>query len=104
MQLQPGKRFHAERQQRFADVKPRKLFAFEYNHAPPGAGEQRSGRASGRSAAYDGDIVNLAAHRLDRSKLAKACRSKKPDTDTRLSRTRGMPVFRLPQRSMTVLC
>src|SRR5262245_44701767 len=64
MQPEPGKRFHAERQQRFANVKPWKLFAFEYNHTPPGAGEQRSSRASGRSAAYDGDIVNTAAHRL----------------------------------------
>src|SRR4029077_10663834 len=37
MQPQPGKRFHAERQERFADVKTRKLFAFEDNHAAASA-------------------------------------------------------------------
>jgi len=53
---------HAERQQRLADVKPRKLFALEENHATSGAREQRRGRAAGRSAANDRDVVHAAAH------------------------------------------
>src|ERR1700757_173713 len=62
MQPEPGKCFHAERQQRFADVKPRKFFAFEYDHAPPGAGEERRSRAAGRATADDSDIVNRFRH------------------------------------------
>src|SRR5262245_59218012 len=83
MQPEPGERFHAERQQRFADVKSRKRFAFEYNHPPSGPGEQCRSRAAGRSASYDGHIENAAPHRFDLSKLSKACRSKKRSSDTR---------------------
>src|SRR5437762_9977656 len=64
LQPEPGKCLHAERQQRLADVKPRKLFALEENHATPGAREQRRSRAAGRSASYDRDIVRAAVHRL----------------------------------------
>ena len=63
VQTQPGKRFHAERQQRFADVKARKFFAFEHDRAPPRAREQRRGYAPGRSTANDRDIVHGIAHR-----------------------------------------
>jgi hypothetical protein len=49
MQAQSGKRFHAERQQRFTDVKTRKFFLFENNQPAPGACEQRRGSAAGRS-------------------------------------------------------
>src|SRR5262245_4359495 len=66
VQPEPGKCLHAERQQRLADVKSRKLFALEKNHATSGAREQRRGRAAGRSAAYDRDIVS-APHRFDLS-------------------------------------
>src|SRR5205823_8265089 len=62
VQVEPGKRFHAERQQRFADVKARKLFAFENNHTPTGACEQRGGRAARRSAADYSDVVNRVRH------------------------------------------
>src|SRR5436190_23025634 len=57
LQPEPGKSLHAERQQRLADVKPRKLFALEENHATSGAREQRRGRAAGRSPSYDRDVV-----------------------------------------------
>ena len=67
MQPEPGKCLHAERQQRFADVKPRKLFALEENHAASGAREQRRGRAAGRSASNDRDVVHAAAHCYDGS-------------------------------------
>src|SRR4029077_658272 len=70
MQPEPGERFHAERQQRFADVKPRKFFAFEYNHSAPGTREQRSSRAAGWSASNDRDIVHAAAHDSELSKLS----------------------------------
>src|SRR5215467_1299201 len=46
MQTQPGKSFHTERQQRFADVKPWKSFALEHNHAAPREREQRRGSAA----------------------------------------------------------
>src|SRR5882672_10862043 len=58
VQPEPGKCLHAERQQRLADVKPRKLFALEENHAPSGAREQRRGCAPGWSASYDRDVVH----------------------------------------------
>src|SRR4029078_3475379 len=41
VQPEPGKRFHAERQKRFADVKAREFFTLEKNDAAPGTGEQR---------------------------------------------------------------
>ena len=62
MQIQPGKRLHAERQQRFADVKTRKPLAFKDNHAPPGSREQRRHGAAGRSSADDSDVVNRVRH------------------------------------------
>src|SRR5437764_6739670 len=71
LQPEPGKCLHAERQQRLADVKPRKLFALEKNHATSGAREQRRGRAAGWSASYDRDIVHAAAHRLILANYAK---------------------------------
>src|SRR5438477_6772181 len=61
-QPKSGKCLHAERQQRLADVKPRKLFALEENHASSGAREQRGGRAARRSAADDSDVVNCVRH------------------------------------------
>src|SRR6266480_58098 len=61
---QSGKCFHAERQQRFANVKSRKSFAFEDNHAPPGACEKRCGSAARRSSPYDSDIVHCELHRV----------------------------------------
>src|SRR5215510_1099991 len=63
VQPQPGKRLHAEWQQRLADMKPRKLFALEHNYTPPGTREQRRSRAACRAASDDGDIVLAAAHR-----------------------------------------
>jgi hypothetical protein len=48
-------------------VKPRKLFALKENHATSGAREQRCGRAAGRSASYDRDVVHAAAHAHDGS-------------------------------------
>jgi hypothetical protein len=64
VQPQAGKRFHAERQQRFPNVKPRKFLALEYNDAPPGMSEQRCGSAAGRSSPYDSDIVHCELHRV----------------------------------------
>src|SRR5438093_4389468 len=64
VQPQAGKRFHAERQQRFANVKPRKFVALEYNDAPPGTREQRRGSAARRSSPYDRDIVHSELHRV----------------------------------------
>ena len=58
----PGERFHAERQQRFTDVKARKLFALENNYPPTGVCEQRRGRAASRSTADDSDVVNRVRH------------------------------------------
>src|SRR5262249_53025271 len=57
VQPKPGKRFHAERQQRFADVKPRKLFPLKENDAPSGPREQRCCSATGRPASYDCAII-----------------------------------------------
>src|SRR5438093_10810396 len=62
MQPQAGKRFHAERQQRFANVKPRKFLAFEHNDAPPGTREQRAGSSARRSAPYAGHIGHAGGH------------------------------------------
>src|SRR6266478_2129565 len=64
VQTQPGKRLHAERQQRFANVKSRKFFAFEDDYAPPRAREQRRGSAASRSSSDDRDIVRGGAHRV----------------------------------------
>jgi hypothetical protein len=64
VQSEAGERFHAERQQRFADVKPWKLFALEDNDAPIGSREQRSCGASGRTAANDPDVVEVSIHLL----------------------------------------
>src|SRR6266481_6641356 len=64
LQPEPGKSLHTERQKRLADVKPRKLFALEENHATSGAREQRRGRAAGRSASYNRDIVHAGTHGL----------------------------------------
>src|SRR5436190_24383981 len=64
VQPQAGKRFHAERQQRFANVKPRKFLALEHNDAPSGMREQRRGSAARRSSPYDSDIVHAGAHGL----------------------------------------
>src|SRR3954451_6723398 len=67
VQPEPGKCLHAERQQRLADVKPRKLLALEENHTTSGAREQGRGRAAGGSASYDCDIIHGAAHCYDGS-------------------------------------
>src|SRR4029077_5211016 len=64
VQPQAGKRFHAERQQRFANVKPRKFLALEYNDALPGTREQCRGSAARRSSPYDSDIVHCELHRV----------------------------------------
>src|SRR6266508_3773677 len=64
VQTQPGKRFHAEGQKRFADVKARKFFALEHDYAPAGARKQRRGSAAGRSSADDRDIVHGGTHRV----------------------------------------
>jgi hypothetical protein len=63
VQPEPGKGFHAERQQRFPDVKARELFALEEDHTTSGAREQRCGSAAGRSASYDRDIERAVMHR-----------------------------------------
>src|SRR5437667_3872569 len=62
VQPQPGKRLHAERAQRFANVIAAKLLAFEDDHAPSGAREQCRGRAACRSSPNDCDIVHGGAH------------------------------------------
>jgi hypothetical protein len=59
MQPQTGKRFHAERQQRFANVKPRKFFAFEHSYVPPAARKQRRGSAPSRASSDDCDVIHL---------------------------------------------
>jgi len=51
-------------------VKARELFPLEKNDATSGTREQRRGRAAGRSAAYDRDIVNGAAHRFDTTEFS----------------------------------
>src|SRR5262245_25514326 len=71
VQPEPAKGFHAERQQRLADVKARELFPLEKNHPTSGSREQRRGRAAGRSASYDRDVVDAAGHRFDLSKLSR---------------------------------
>src|SRR4030095_15382412 len=59
VQSQSGKRFHAEGQERFADVKAGKFFAFEDDHAPAGAREEGGSGAAGRPSTDDGDIVHV---------------------------------------------
>src|SRR6266404_2388095 len=56
---EPVKSVHAERQQRFANVKPRELFALEYDHAAAGFGEQCRSRAAGGPATDDRDVVDV---------------------------------------------
>src|SRR5262245_26539265 len=62
VQPESGKCLHAERQKRLADVKSWKFFALQKNHTTSGAREQRRGRAAGRSASYDRDIVHRVFH------------------------------------------
>src|SRR5438128_12419168 len=62
VQAESGERPHAERQKRLANVKTRELFPLKDNDAPPRAREQRSRRASGRTAADDRDIVHVDLH------------------------------------------
>src|SRR5262249_6775755 len=76
VQPESGKCLHAERQQRLADVKSWKLFALEKNHATSGAREQRGGRAAGRAASYDRDIVHRVFHLLDLNKISWVCCNK----------------------------
>src|SRR5438067_1085237 len=62
VQTQPSKGLHAERQERFADVKARKFFALEHDHAPASAREQRRSNAASRSSSDDRDIVHGGVH------------------------------------------
>ena len=59
VQTEPGKCLHAEGQERFADVKPRKFFSLEDDHAAPGPREQSGGRAAGRPAADNRHLVHV---------------------------------------------
>ena len=63
MQSEPGKRVHAERQQRFTNMKPRKFLALENDDAATSAREQRRGGAAGRSAADNSGVIYFRAHR-----------------------------------------
>src|SRR5207248_9374788 len=63
MQSEPGKCVHAERQQRFTNMKPRKFFALENHDAATSAREQRRGGAAGRSAAHNSGVIYFRAHR-----------------------------------------
>ena len=62
VQPQPAKRFHAERQEGFANVKPWKFFAFKHDNASPGASEQCSRSATGRPSTDDSNIVHIRVH------------------------------------------
>src|ERR1043166_5944027 len=59
VQIEPGEGFHAEGQERFADVKTREFFALENDDAATGAGKQRASDAAGRSAADDSHVVDV---------------------------------------------
>src|SRR6266481_3238273 len=50
---------HAERQKRFANVKSRKLFPLEDDHAPAGFRQQRRRGASGGSAADNRNVIDV---------------------------------------------
>src|SRR5438874_11317839 len=63
MHSEPGKRVHAERQQRFTNMKPRKFLALENHDAATSAREQRRGGAAGRSAAHNSGVICFRAHR-----------------------------------------
>src|SRR4030095_3884431 len=52
----------AEWQERFTDVKARKLFSLEDDHAPARLRQKGRGRAAGWSPANDGDIVHVGLH------------------------------------------
>src|SRR4030095_15999170 len=56
---EPIERLHAKGQERFANMEARKLFPLENNHAPTSLGEQRRGRAAGRPATNDRDVVDV---------------------------------------------
>jgi hypothetical protein len=62
VQLQPAKRFHAEGQKRFANMKAWKFFALKYDHSSSSTREQRSGGAASRSSANDCDVVHVDLH------------------------------------------
>ena len=53
---------HAEGQERLADMKARKLLAFEYGDLMPREGQRGSGDASGRPTAYDRDVIECVRH------------------------------------------
>ena len=57
MQPQTGKSLHAERQERFPDVKAGEFVTFEYDHATAGAGEKGRGDTAGRPTADNRHVV-----------------------------------------------
>src|SRR5205085_2150860 len=69
VQTEAGEGFHAERQERFADVKAREFLPLENDDAPAGLGEQSRGRAARRAAANYRDIEDFVQHAA--SNLAK---------------------------------
>src|SRR6202022_1381840 len=56
------KRCCAEGQKRFANVKARDLVALQNNDATLGAGQERRGRAPGRTATDNGNVIHVDLH------------------------------------------
>src|SRR6266480_7303347 len=75
----PVERSYAKRQERFADMKSRKLLPFEDHNAPAGLCEQRRRRAASRAAADDRDVVDVdlvhPANKLWKSRFFSSHRS-----------------------------
>jgi len=61
-QIHACKGFHAEWQERFANMKARKFFPLKQDYPPTGTCKERRGSATSRATPNDGDVVHVNLH------------------------------------------